>query len=214
VKDREFRIAFGWKNCSRVPKRAARSDDGKRNEFWWRKPVKPRETGAIVGNTWDASSRRVLCKHYCAKEANAQLQLSLRRVEWLEGKSHGGPCAGTPKLLSLLLLNISTTSDQLVFSARQTTRPHPPPIGPHGFDRRGLQSVGACCDPAASQQWRKKRCAVRLRIHGPSINSDAAFHPAQASLAAQNFNMPALSPTMTEGNIATWKIKEGTTNLH
>jgi hypothetical protein len=24
--------------------------------------------------------------------------------------------------------------------------------------------------------------------------------------------MPALSPTMTEGNIATWKIKEGTTN--
>jgi hypothetical protein len=26
--------------------------------------------------------------------------------------------------------------------------------------------------------------------------------------------MPALSPTMTEGNIVTWKIKEGTTNLH
>ncbi|CBX94561.1 hypothetical protein LEMA_P120520.1 [Plenodomus lingam JN3] len=32
---------------------------------------------------------------------------------------------------------------------------------------------------------------------------------AEASLAAQNFNMPALSPTMTEGNIASWKIKEG-----
>lgn len=28
-------------------------------------------------------------------------------------------------------------------------------------------------------------------------------------LAAQNFTMPALSPTMTEGNIATWKVKEG-----
>ncbi|OAA32687.1 pyruvate dehydrogenase protein x component [Moelleriella libera RCEF 2490] len=27
--------------------------------------------------------------------------------------------------------------------------------------------------------------------------------------AAQNFVMPALSPTMTEGNIATWKVKEG-----
>lgn len=27
--------------------------------------------------------------------------------------------------------------------------------------------------------------------------------------AAQNFNMPALSPTMTEGNIATWRVKEG-----
>jgi hypothetical protein len=47
---------------------------------------------------------------------------------------------------------------------------------------------------------------------GNTINSSTAFHPGQASLAAQNFNMPALSPTMTEGNIATWKIKEGTTD--
>lgn len=39
-----------------------------------------------------------------------------------------------------------------------------------------------------------------------------ALHSSRASLAAQNFNMPALSPTMTEGNIATWKIKEGTTD--
>lgn len=35
------------------------------------------------------------------------------------------------------------------------------------------------------------------------------LHSSQAALAAQNFNMPALSPTMTEGNIASWKIKEG-----
>lgn len=28
-------------------------------------------------------------------------------------------------------------------------------------------------------------------------------------LAAQNFTMPAMSPTMTEGNIASWKVKEG-----
>ncbi|KAL7789890.1 hypothetical protein V8C37DRAFT_190700 [Trichoderma ceciliae] len=28
-------------------------------------------------------------------------------------------------------------------------------------------------------------------------------------LAGQNFIMPALSPTMTEGNIASWKVKEG-----
>jgi hypothetical protein len=39
----------------------------------------------------------------------------------------------------------------------------------------------------------------------------AALHSSPASLAAQNFTMPALSPTMTEGNIATWKLKEGTT---
>lgn len=30
-----------------------------------------------------------------------------------------------------------------------------------------------------------------------------------ADRAAQNFSMPALSPTMTEGNIASWRIKEG-----
>ncbi|KAJ8122648.1 hypothetical protein ONZ43_g1208 [Nemania bipapillata] len=35
------------------------------------------------------------------------------------------------------------------------------------------------------------------------------FRTSAASLAAQNFTMPALSPTMTEGNIANWKVKEG-----
>ena len=29
--------------------------------------------------------------------------------------------------------------------------------------------------------------------------------------ATQNFTMPAMSPTMTEGNIASWKVKEGDT---
>lgn len=32
---------------------------------------------------------------------------------------------------------------------------------------------------------------------------------AAVNRAASNFTMPALSPTMTEGNIASWKIKEG-----
>lgn len=35
------------------------------------------------------------------------------------------------------------------------------------------------------------------------------FRTSASSLAAQNFTMPALSPTMTEGNIATWKVKDG-----
>lgn len=35
------------------------------------------------------------------------------------------------------------------------------------------------------------------------------FRTSAAALAAQNFTMPALSPTMTEGNIAAWKVKEG-----
>ncbi|KAG9544815.1 hypothetical protein KCU71_g17782, partial [Aureobasidium melanogenum] len=35
------------------------------------------------------------------------------------------------------------------------------------------------------------------------------FSVAAANRAAQNFAMPALSPTMTEGNITSWKLKEG-----
>ncbi|KAL9042982.1 MAG: hypothetical protein Q9214_003630, partial [Letrouitia sp. 1 TL-2023] len=35
------------------------------------------------------------------------------------------------------------------------------------------------------------------------------FGSCKCSLAAQNFAMPAMSPTMTEGNIASWKVKEG-----
>ena len=54
---------------------------------------------------------------------------------------------------------------------------------------------------------------VRLESFGIESNTDktnTAFHAAPASRAAQNFNMPALSPTMTEGNISTWRVKEGT----
>jgi Biotin-requiring enzyme/e3 binding domain len=36
-----------------------------------------------------------------------------------------------------------------------------------------------------------------------------AFQTQSRVLAAQNFTMPALSPTMTEGNISSWKLKEG-----
>lgn len=39
--------------------------------------------------------------------------------------------------------------------------------------------------------------------------SHTGFRTSTASLAAQNFTMPALSPTMTEGNIAAWRVKEG-----
>ncbi|KAI5928580.1 hypothetical protein F4810DRAFT_11062 [Camillea tinctor] len=56
--------------------------------------------------------------------------------------------------------------------------------------------------------------ATRLttRLVSRRVTQDAAtrgFQTSAASLAAQNFTMPALSPTMTEGNIASWKIKEG-----
>ncbi|GAP91133.1 putative pyruvate dehydrogenase E2 component [Rosellinia necatrix] len=56
--------------------------------------------------------------------------------------------------------------------------------------------------------------ATRLsaRLVSRRVAQDATargFRTSAASLAAQNFTMPALSPTMTEGNIATWKVKEG-----
>ncbi|KAI1500441.1 hypothetical protein F5X99DRAFT_385990 [Biscogniauxia marginata] len=56
--------------------------------------------------------------------------------------------------------------------------------------------------------------ATRLsaRLVSRRVTQDAAvrgFRTSAASLAAQNFTMPALSPTMTEGNIANWKVKEG-----
>jgi len=35
------------------------------------------------------------------------------------------------------------------------------------------------------------------------------FHVAAVNHAAHNFTMPAMSPTMTEGNVGTWKVKEG-----
>ncbi|PNP57909.1 hypothetical protein THARTR1_02067 [Trichoderma harzianum] len=39
--------------------------------------------------------------------------------------------------------------------------------------------------------------------------ASTGFTTSSRCLAAHNFTMPALSPTMTEGNIASWKVKEG-----
>lgn len=41
------------------------------------------------------------------------------------------------------------------------------------------------------------------------IDTRTGFQVSAQDRAAQNYPMPALSPTMTEGNIATWKLKEG-----
>ncbi|WYZ40434.1 hypothetical protein EsH8_IV_000775 [Colletotrichum jinshuiense] len=56
--------------------------------------------------------------------------------------------------------------------------------------------------------------AARLsaRVAGrriPAESTARGFRTSARCLAAQNFSMPALSPTMTEGNIANWKVKEG-----
>ncbi|KAF3769623.1 hypothetical protein M406DRAFT_284045 [Cryphonectria parasitica EP155] len=49
-------------------------------------------------------------------------------------------------------------------------------------------------------------CRLTARLARPNTRG---FRTSTASLAAQNFTMPALSPTMTEGNIAAWHVKEG-----
>ncbi|KLU87891.1 pyruvate dehydrogenase complex protein X component [Magnaporthiopsis poae ATCC 64411] len=42
-----------------------------------------------------------------------------------------------------------------------------------------------------------------------AVVTPRGFRTSATALAAQNFTMPALSPTMTEGNIAAWRVKEG-----
>ncbi|KAL7950435.1 hypothetical protein V8C42DRAFT_306491 [Trichoderma barbatum] len=50
-------------------------------------------------------------------------------------------------------------------------------------------------------------CRISSRLAGG--RAARGFTTSSRCLAAQNFIMPALSPTMTEGNIASWKVKEG-----
>ncbi|AEO69414.1 uncharacterized protein THITE_2119790 [Thermothielavioides terrestris NRRL 8126] len=55
-------------------------------------------------------------------------------------------------------------------------------------------------------------CRLSARLATRKLQRDAAvrgFRTSAAALAAHNFTMPALSPTMTEGNIASWRVKEG-----
>ncbi|KXX73902.1 Pyruvate dehydrogenase complex protein X component, mitochondrial [Madurella mycetomatis] len=55
-------------------------------------------------------------------------------------------------------------------------------------------------------------CRVSARLATRKLQQDAVvrgYRTSAAALAAQNFSMPALSPTMTEGNIASWRVKEG-----
>ncbi|KAI9735313.1 MAG: pyridoxine biosynthesis protein [Claussenomyces sp. TS43310] len=55
-------------------------------------------------------------------------------------------------------------------------------------------------------------CRLSARLAARQLRQESvlrSYRTSTACLAAQSFTMPALSPTMTEGNIASWKIKEG-----
>ncbi|KAK5171726.1 pyridoxine biosynthesis protein [Saxophila tyrrhenica] len=54
------------------------------------------------------------------------------------------------------------------------------------------------------------RLSARLASrYAPRQSTRRRLHVSSRQRAAQNYTMPALSPTMTEGNIATWRVKEG-----
>ncbi|KAF2837946.1 hypothetical protein M501DRAFT_1006436 [Patellaria atrata CBS 101060] len=62
-----------------------------------------------------------------------------------------------------------------------------------------MSSAAAVCRVST---WTASRS---LRNRG----SSRYFGTSASNLAASNFTMPAMSPTMTEGNISSWKVKEG-----
>lgn len=49
--------------------------------------------------------------------------------------------------------------------------------------------------------YAKNLLMIALGVH--------AFHTSRVSAAISKFNLPAMSPTMTEGTIHKWKVKEG-----
>ncbi|KAF2430258.1 hypothetical protein EJ08DRAFT_649814 [Tothia fuscella] len=64
-----------------------------------------------------------------------------------------------------------------------------------------MASIASTCKSTA------RACARQLR--NSSASQTRNFRTVAAANGAHNFTMPALSPTMTEGNISGWKVKEG-----
>ena len=56
-----------------------------------------------------------------------------------------------------------------------------------------------------------RRLAQQLCAAASQPHLVRSFSSLPARFAAHNLTMPAMSPTMTEGNIASWKVKEGDT---
>jgi hypothetical protein len=87
------------------------------------------------------------------------------------------------------------------------------PRGSHGLNRLVVQALRPSRRSTAAEPGCRKKYAP-LNCLPPDNGMQAyrartGFRTSSASLVAHNFTMPALSPTMTEGNIASWKVKEG-----
>lgn len=79
------------------------------------------------------------------------------------------------------------------------------------------EAARACSRPAVSAVRRKhsrlpdeSRSPSRSGLISPlRLNASADLHSSQVAQALSKFTMPAMSPTMTEGGIASWKKAEG-----
>lgn len=80
----------------------------------------------------------------------------------------------------------------------------------NGVLRDSLPSLSPTGKSTSRSRCRRQRSVDLVGLFRKSAaNSSPGFRTSATSFAAQNFTMPALSPTMTEGNIASWKVKEG-----
>jgi hypothetical protein len=155
VNDRELRVAFGLKNCSRFPKSAARNDDGNRREWWWKKPAKPREIGGML--YFVSLIVKMLCpRSTCVKKQRyegcpAAMQWSNLENVGMVVRASGGPSA---KLGYCSTFQHLTTHSHSHTPNNTTVFLRPVP---HGFNCCGVQGVGARRHSAAPQPWREER---------------------------------------------------------
>lgn len=115
------------------------------------------------------------------------------------------------------------TSDVQARSTIVRARPSPSPIAIDALidarvssdssNGRRRKQRATCC--AAGEQECHQICSAKRCAQQPyhslscSTNGTAGFQMSSRRYEAQNYTMPALSPTMTEGNISKWNIKEG-----
>ena len=85
----------------------------------------------------------------------------------------------------------------------------------HRFPAHGVSSLSAIMSLSPllrSARCQPRRCMFLRRTSPPTTDSDtltAGLSTTSVSRAITKFKMPAMSPTMTEGGIASWKKREG-----
>lgn len=79
----------------------------------------------------------------------------------------------------------------------------------HGDGHAEYAAHSASCDQVCQHSRNSKRFDQLIPSISQQADRQTAFTASIRDRGATNFAMPALSPTMTEGNIAQWRVKEG-----